>query len=144
MAFAAEAIALQTLRQTNLASIPGETARRTARELARLDEGRESFDDVLRTERLWARRSFGPIHRLAGLLSWRSLQQAYDKSRVEWQGTVAGTRTLILQLAARAYEVDHGRKPARAEDLVPNYLDALPEDPTTGQALALPSGSTAE
>ncbi len=32
-------------------------------------------------------------------------------------------------LAIRLYEIDHGRRPAKLADLVPDYLDAVPDDP---------------
>ncbi len=32
-------------------------------------------------------------------------------------------------LAIRLYEIDHGRRPGKLADLVPDYLDAVPDDP---------------
>lgn len=45
---------------------------------------------------------------------------------------------LMLLFAARAYELDHGKPPARAADLVPEYLKAVPKDPETGVEMGLP------
>ena len=46
-------------------------------------------------------------------------------------------RQLLLNLAARAYELERGKKPVRAEDLVPSVLRTLPKDPETGTNLVL-------
>ena len=46
-------------------------------------------------------------------------------------------RQLILDLATRTYELEHGKRPLRAEDLVPSVLRAIPKDPETGTNLVL-------
>ena len=45
------------------------------------------------------------------------------------------TRQLLIDLAARAYELDKGQSPANVADLVPDYLKAIPQDPFTGTNL---------
>jgi competence protein ComGC len=40
---------------------------------------------------------------------------------------------LIINLAARAYELDKGHRPASLNDLVPDYLKTIPQDPSTGK-----------
>jgi hypothetical protein len=47
------------------------------------------------------------------------------------------TQRLAIACAARAYELDHGQKPKKAEDLVPGYLKTVPKDVATGQNLTL-------
>ena len=42
-----------------------------------------------------------------------------------------------IHLAARAYELQHGKPPGAARDLVPQYLKAVPLDPSTHQELPL-------
>jgi hypothetical protein len=46
-------------------------------------------------------------------------------------------RQLLLDLASRAYELENGKRPLRAEDLVPSVLRAVPKDPETGTNLVL-------
>ena len=48
------------------------------------------------------------------------------------------TRVFLLKTAARAYELETGKRPASAGDLVPNYLKIVPKDPYTGADLPLP------
>ena len=44
-------------------------------------------------------------------------------------------RALLVTLALRAYQLDHGQWPAQCEELIGRYLDRLPVDPWTGQPL---------
>ena len=44
----------------------------------------------------------------------------------------------MVDLAARAYELDKGHPPASAADLVPEYLKAVPQDPVTGTNMISP------
>jgi hypothetical protein len=44
----------------------------------------------------------------------------------------------MIALAARAYELDKGHRPASATDLVPDYLKAVPQDPATGTNIVSP------
>ena len=62
-----------------------------------------------------------------------------------WRGTLdtrfraaARNRMTAVALAMRLYELDHGRLPAKLDDLVPDYLAQLPADPfaTDGRPIA--------
>ena len=55
--------------------------------------------------------------------------------------TLASRRRAAVGLAARLYEVDHGRRPATVADLVPGYLEAAPLDPMVddGSVIGLPT-----
>ena len=44
-------------------------------------------------------------------------------------------RRIMIDLAARAYEADHQKRPAGFSDLVPRYLPKIPNDSTTGAAV---------
>ena len=48
------------------------------------------------------------------------------------QAADASRRRTMLSFAARAYELEHGKPPASAADLVPAYLKTIPQDPNTG------------
>ncbi len=45
--------------------------------------------------------------------------------------TVASSRMAATALAIYQYELDRGKRPAQLDDLVPEYLDAIPRDPFT-------------
>ena len=58
------------------------------------------------------------------------LVPALDQIKERYVGTRAIVRGTALFLAVRAYQLDHqGRPPSELSELVPAYLDALPEDP---------------
>jgi hypothetical protein len=46
------------------------------------------------------------------------------------------TRLLLIQLAARAYELEKGQRPKSLADLVPVYLKTIPQNPLTGTNMA--------
>ena len=50
---------------------------------------------------------------------------------------VALRRMAAVALAIRLYEVDHGRRPETLEELVPNYLPTVPEDPFADDGRAM-------
>ena len=52
---------------------------------------------------------------------------------VNW--AIFATRNLTLNLAARAYAVEHGQAPPNPETLVPEYLPAVPNTPLTDKPL---------
>jgi len=49
----------------------------------------------------------------------------------------AERRMAATALAIRLYELDHGQRPQRLEDLVPDYLPTVPADPCTADGRAL-------
>jgi hypothetical protein len=53
---------------------------------------------------------------------------ALDRSVVLSFRVLALRRMAATALAIRLYELDHGRRPARLDDLVPDYLPAVPRD----------------
>jgi hypothetical protein len=57
------------------------------------------------------------------------LRRGYLWENEEFVRWVARCRGLKLQVALIAYRLDHGDYPSRLEDLVPEYLDQLPDDP---------------
>ncbi len=68
------------------------------------------------------------VDRLAGPLSHFIVPQYGDVYRRRFE-IIAQRRLLATRLALRLYEVDHGRRPATLDELVPAYLPAVPRDP---------------
>jgi hypothetical protein len=105
----------------------------TAATLETLDSQRQTWDEVMQQERDWSRRTFpGLGNELGRLISRNSLNKAFLKAEQRLDNQESKTRQLIIDLAARAYELDKGHPPASATDLVPDYLKAVPQDPFTG------------
>lgn len=129
------------IRATFLSNLVSRSAcTKLVKELERLDAAAETTEDVLENERRWARSALT-------LPEW--IEQTWEeKSLTPYKSTIEGfvkvdlkhrrkrLETMLL-FAARAYELDHGKPPARAADLVPEYLKAIPKDPETGVDMAL-------
>jgi hypothetical protein len=62
-------------------------------------------------------------------------REAFQKAERKFKEQQTKTRQLLIDLAARAYELDKGHHPASPADLVPDYLKAIPQDPLTGTNL---------
>jgi hypothetical protein len=115
------------------------TCRETAATLETLDAQRQTWNDVIQQENAWSRRTFtGLRYRLSLLVSDRSIKQDQEKAEQHFKSQQVKTRQLVIALAARAYEMDKGRRPASAADLVPEYLKAVPQDPATGTSIVSP------
>ncbi|OQA88683.1 MAG: hypothetical protein BWY31_00281 [Lentisphaerae bacterium ADurb.Bin242] len=65
-----------------------------------------------------------------------SLRSAYIKFR----GLIARSRAERVILACELFRMDTGKYPASASELVPKYLDSIPEDPFTGKPLLFRAG----
>lgn len=127
-----------------LEQLPAAECRRALRALAEFDARREPFAAIVKREREWSRRTGSVWNRVMERV--RSLNAALNKSvrtieaatEARLQSRIREDRALLLRLAARAHTLEKGGPPARAADLVPAYLERLPEDPVTGRALELP------
>ncbi|OHB74857.1 MAG: hypothetical protein A2W31_15155 [Planctomycetes bacterium RBG_16_64_10] len=104
------------------------------------NQGPEFLRQHLRMIRFAKEQNRSWVHgRLSGSVDWKRtsylIMREYDlrfryvfvnEQFVRW---VARCRGLKLQLALIAYRLDHADYPPSLEDLVPEYLDQLPDDP---------------
>jgi len=110
-----------------------QSCRETADTLETLNSQRQSWNEVMQQEHDWSRRAFpGLRNELQRLTSRNSLKKAFQIIEQKIKKRQTETRQLIIDLAARAYELDKGKPPASVADLVPDYLKAIPQDPFTG------------
>ncbi|HEV2434801.1 MAG TPA: hypothetical protein VG077_02275 [Verrucomicrobiae bacterium] len=129
---ALEAIGVANLQKL-VDDLDAKTCRETAATLETLDSQRQTWDEVMQQERDWSRRTFpGICNELARLMSRKTLNKAYQMAEQKFNEQRIKTRQLILEFAARAYQLDKGHPPANLTDLVPDYLKAIPQDPLTG------------
>jgi hypothetical protein len=131
-------LAIENIGAAGLQKIIGQSDTRTCREAAAtleaLDAQRQSWTDILRQEQAWSRRAFPGIkYRLGELVMSSSSKKAYQAGERKFNGQEKKTLQLTIDLAARAYELEKGRRPASLTDLVPDYLKAVPRDPLTGK-----------
>jgi len=117
-----------------------ESSRATLRALQELDASTDSAAEYIQRDREWARKAYGWRGRLHAM--W--IGKTFFPDRLSAQRFTPRLtaidrrrRQLVLNLATRAYELENGRRPSRAEDLVPSVLRVLPKDPETGTNLVL-------
>jgi hypothetical protein len=119
--------------------LDAKSCRETAAILETLGTQRQTWNEVAQQDDAWSRRTYSSFrYRLTKLMlsispkmrgHMKAVQNAFER-KLEKQQT--NTRQLIIDLAARAYELDKGHRPANLADLVPDYLKAIPQDPSTG------------
>jgi hypothetical protein len=112
--------------------LDAQSCRETAATLETLDAQRQTWLEVMQQEQAWSRRTFpGLRDRFQAMMTAASLKKMYEKNWQKFAAQQVKTRQLIIQLAARSYELDKGHRPASLTDLVPDYLKAAPQDPLT-------------
>jgi hypothetical protein len=97
------------------------------------DAKRETVENVVHQEKIWGRRAYG----------WRYYMHPIVNAQARHRAgciTVQSdsTRKLMIALAVRAFELEHGAKPKSINDLVPAYLKTIPKDAFTGKDMAYP------
>jgi DNA-binding transcriptional regulator YbjK len=113
--------------------LDAKTCRETAATLETLDSQRQTWDEVMQQERDWSRRAFPGIrYELVRLVERNSMQKIDQLAEQKFENQQTKTRQLIINLAARGYDLDKGHRPASVANLVPDYLKAIPQDPITG------------
>ena len=124
--------ALQQLTST----LDAATCRATAVQLQQLERQQESPKDVLRNEAEWVRRTIPVWQRVPAMIPLVSLtRRAQNNFMTRCNQSGLQLKRLIVDQAVRAYELDRGQHPKSLDQLVPDYLDAVPVDPATGTKL---------
>ncbi len=91
---------------------------------------REAVDAFLRRDRIWSEHAYGLLgHFLFVFSDALSTDVVYGGVRFSHAREAASTRLFIIELALRAYQLEHGTLPDRLEQLTPEFLMALPLDP---------------
>jgi hypothetical protein len=122
-------------RLTN--SLDAAKCREVARVLQTIDEREEPISETLEQERLWVKRTYGLRGQFENLLSYKTQAQTKARLIADVQANQTRRRVMTVAFAARAYELEKGKPPQSAADLVPDYLKAVPKDPVTGKDMGL-------
>ncbi|HUZ07280.1 MAG TPA: hypothetical protein VMV89_07305 [Candidatus Paceibacterota bacterium] len=130
-------VAIEAIATSHLANLvhqlDAKSCRESATTLEALDSQRQTWNEFMQQENDWSRRTFpGVRNEIARLMTRKSLLPAQAAANRKLKQQQTRTRQLIIDLAARAYELDKGTPPASLADLVPDYLKAIPQDPSTG------------
>jgi len=108
--------------------------------IEQIDASFEPAVAYTKRNRDWSRKTTGWWDHLQFMWMAKSLfptRQSDQRFSARLLKTIHNRRQLILTLASRAYELEHGKPPSRAEDLVPSVLRAIPKDPESGTSLVL-------
>jgi hypothetical protein len=107
------------------------SCRTISKALEELDSRRGTLKSFSEREHVIARQS--PLSsRLAMMAGLGGTDVMLSTSEAQFNDRVATTRQLMVDLAARAYELETGRKAKNFANLVPGYLQAIPQNPITG------------
>jgi hypothetical protein len=131
------ALAIEGIGTKNLEAIvqdlDAKACREAAAELEALDASRLSLQGIILQEKNWARRTYpGLRYKLASLVMAKSTRKSQLQFEKKYNALVTKTRRLILDLAARAYELEKNSPLDDSSALVPDYLKAIPQDPLSG------------
>ena len=112
-------------------TLDAKQCREAAAALESCEARREPMDAIVRQERAWARRIWGFKGQIARMFTFKTLRRIEQKWVSKANAQQTRTRLLLIQFAARAYELEKGERPKSLADLVPAYLKAIPQDPLT-------------
>jgi len=136
--------AIEDLGQNHLKNLVNSFGASSCREIANtlefIDSHRQTWADVLEKEDICqGQHTTGLLNRFSlWLSSHKEESEIRKKSEKLFHEKQGETRSLTVQFAARAYELDKGKPPKSITDLVPTYLKAIPQDPTTGKDMVYP------
>jgi hypothetical protein len=139
VAAACEAMGTAGLK-TIVPKLDGAQSREILEELQKLEASRETKQDILKHEEMFARRTAGFRYVFYELI--KIINPAYNTSLntalAKYDAQLRRTKGLEWMLALRAFELEKGRKAQGWGDLVPDYLKETPKDPGTDKVLPWP------
>jgi hypothetical protein len=118
---------------TLVPDLDARTCKELARLLERMDANRDPLQVTWDQERIWALGAGGTLERIRNrivlFVSRRNLQTVRQKAEPKFARIQFQERDLMLHLAARAYQLEHGKAPEPPGHLVPEYLLTIPQGP---------------
>jgi len=113
-----------------------EDSRRLIPEVEAIEARQVPWAEICRNENAFMRESFrhylDPIMLVKSLWTDHSTRKRGEESDARIR---ARLRLLTVELALRCCRQEHGKPPARLDDLVPAYLKTVPQDPFSGKPL---------
>jgi hypothetical protein len=110
--------------------------RRLEGAVRRANAEHEPFEDILSRDVAFTERAYGWQVRLANIMRFSGSDEELDAGTLRmvdrWR---AMNRLLLTDLAIRKYSRTNGATPTALAQLIPDYLDAVPLDPFSGQPL---------
>ena len=141
-------IACEAIAGSPLTKLAGklncEQARPLLAQLETMDQERVTFQEVRETEKRMFFHEMVRQHNPAQMvIGWWEARTTLRRTETRHNAAVAHERLLLIELALRCYQSEHGTPPTTLDQLVPSYLQHVPLDPFSGQAFHYqPQGST--
>lgn len=137
-------VACQSIGSQKLQALVGQLkaadCRHAIQQMEDMDFKAESGQEVANQERAWSKRTFGWRGQVLLLVQRGNLQRNAQQALAKLPAQQRVARSLMIDLAERAYELEHGESPKSIGDLVPAYLKASPRDPLDpSKVMNLPS-----
>jgi hypothetical protein len=124
-----------TSHLTNLVDkLDANSCRETATVLEMLDSQRPTWNEIMQQEKIW-RKAYERLQKIPASkmpMMERMAAKTDQTCELKFNTQEQKTRRAMIDLAARAYELVKGHPPESVSDLVPDYLNAIPQDPFTG------------
>jgi hypothetical protein len=131
--------AIETTGQHSLAKIRDKVSsveqQRLIAQLVRVDESREPVGRIEERDRIFDDRSLRWSHRLETVFSRQIPEGTVTQNAIFQFRVTAYGRLMATDLAIREFQAANGRWPASLNELVPNYLAAVPKDPFSDEPL---------
>ncbi|MBI1176424.1 hypothetical protein GC207_03190 [bacterium] len=122
--------------KTIFTNLDAKACRENIGRLQMIEEDQVPFAEIRQNEKAWVARSYPfyqrAVTRVAELFHPASSRLAEQKALQKFQAQEKRLRALMIELAARAYELEKGTPATNVAELVPEYLKAIPKDPVTG------------
>ncbi|MBN2579275.1 MAG: hypothetical protein JXB10_09815 [Pirellulales bacterium] len=117
-------------------SLSAEQCREVIDTLRKIEAGREPLQVFLERDDAWEEHAYHDWQTELGMYIYR-MEGYSTKSMVEFAVNrhQAEMRLLSAAMALSGYRRAHGKLPATLDDLVPEFLPAVPQDPFTGKPL---------
>ena len=122
-------------------SLDANACRKIARTMEGLDVKESTLEKLYEREADFVHKGVNLRYRVYMLINYKERQNAKMRAITKFQNNQAQRRQMMIDFAARAYQLEKDKPPAAVSDLVPDYLKDIPKDPVTGSNLALRAGA---
>ena len=134
-------LACESLGRSGLAplldGVGPQECRKVAQTLEMMDVAEDSEAQIWKQEKEYGRKTGTLGQKIAALMLYKQRQQTMAKFEAKYQKNQLARRQMMIDFAARAYQLDKGKPPAAVNGLVPDYLKAIPKAPVSGSNLVL-------
>lgn len=113
-----------------------EQSRLVFNELEKIESNGVTWKEISKSEHLYFSTELQQtINPVKWFMAWRISRSGRERAEEKHNRANARLRLLTAELALRCYQADQGHPPEKLDQLVPKYLQRVPEDPFSHQPL---------